>query len=484
MTKTGATMPPHNIFFFAGLFFLFGVFLAGIHAGFFIIIFCFALFLLFFFISKIFKERKYRLLSFLSLCIILGGFYFGVFDLRDERIKNSISFGGEIEFFGTVSSNPSVNEGVQDFFVSVEEPFKSGITVKTRSLPQYNYGEKLVINGVIEKPFPSEYADYLEKDRIFGIVRYPEITLVSDGKESIRGYLFEFRNKISDSLKSVIPSEEAGFLSGLVLGERTGFSEDFKEAMKKSGTTHLVALSGYNITILVWVVLSLFAVFFRRKTAFFLTIPVIFGFVIMTGADASVVRAGIMGILALFAGEFGQKNDPRNIILFSALVMVLLNPKVLVFDVGFQLSFLALLGIIYISPVIKEKILFFGTSGFFSWKENLITTASAQLAVAPILIAQFSSFSFTSLVSNTIILEFIPITMGLGFLTAFFGFFSFHLSLMSGWIVLIFLKLEIFIIYLFGEIAIEFSPNLGIYGAIFYYSLILLLVLKMKKKHD
>ena len=108
--------------------------------------------------------------------------------------------------------------------------------------------------------------------------------------------------------------------------------------MSQSGTTHLVALSGYNITVIAIAVSTLLSYFLRRRIVFWLSILTIIAFVLMTGAEASVVRAAIMGGIILLAKQIGRIHSMRNAIVFAALLMVLFNPKILRFDIGFQLS--------------------------------------------------------------------------------------------------------------------------------------------------
>ncbi|MDI6733914.1 MAG: ComEC/Rec2 family competence protein [Patescibacteria group bacterium] len=270
--------------------------------------------------------------------------------------------------------------------------------MKASLYPRFEYGDNLKINGLIQKPSTAEYAGYLEKEKISGVVSFSEINILSRHNGSVlKEKLFKIKNTISESFQKFLNVKEAAFLNGLTLGGTSGLSDDFKRAMSLSGTTHLVALSGYNITILVWITMGIFIYFLPRRLSFILTFIAIFAFVAMTGAESSVVRAGIMGMLILLAREVGRIYDFRNAIILAALVMVLINPKVLVFDIGFELSFLALLGIVYLRPTLIKIFKIKEDISFLSWRDNLLTTASAQLAVAPILIANFGNFSLTSL---------------------------------------------------------------------------------------
>lgn len=267
----------------------------------------------------------------------------------------------------------------------------------------------------------------------------------------IGNFLKTFKYKLEANVERALDSEQAAFLNGLILGERGRFSESFRGALRLSGTTHLVALSGYNIAIVIWALSSVFKRFFGEKSIFFLTVIGILSFVIMTGGEASVVRAAIMAGLVLLAEKIKRPYSGQNALAAAALVMTMANPKVIMFDWGFQLSFAAVIGLMYIRP--KMKKLFKGEPGFLAWRENLINTSSAQLAVLPILIWHFGFISPLSLIANVLVLEAIPLTMLIGFLIAFTGFFSYWLSLIFGWGASVLLSYEIFIIEFFAKLS-------------------------------
>ncbi len=257
------------------------------------------------------------------------------------------------------------------------------------------------------------------------------------------------KNGIIHSFQRVLSPLSSALLSGIVLGERSEFPRHFREAMIKSGTVHLTALSGYNINLVGLGALAAFNYFLSKRLSLFLGSLAIIGFVLMTGASASAVRAGIMGLVLFFAEERGGSYDLRNVIIFTALAMVLFNPRLLYFDVSFQLSFAAFLGIIYLKPVL-ERILKLQNKGFLAWRENLAANLSAQLAVAPLIIHYFGRFEWVSVFSNLLILPVVPVTMALGALVAASSFF-YPLSLVFGWLAELVLNYQIFIINLFGS---------------------------------
>ncbi len=471
-------MPSYDIFFFGALFFLIGVFLASFGTGFWILVITFAALAVFVFRGSwhrrtrgIVKDTTYFFwLAGLLIFIVIGAVYYS---WDDGRFRESvrIQFDKKISFSGVVVSNPVLKSSSQDFKLRLSPPFSGNILVKTSRYPEFRYGDEVKIEGKINEPYSKSYSRYLAKERISGVVTFAKVQKLSSGKGSrIKSFLFSVKNRMTESFQTVLPPQESALLAGLTLGERGEFSKDFKEAMSKSGTTHIVALSGYNITIIVWAVMGLFLWFsVRRRLAFIFTILVIGGFVVMTGAEASVVRAAIMGILVMLAREVGRLYDFRNVIILAGLMMVLDNPKVLVFDIGFQLSFLALLGIIYLKPAIMKFFRISEEKGFLSWRDNLLTTASAQFTVAPLLIANFGNFSLTSLIANVVILELIPVTMGLGFIVAGLSFISYYASFILSWLAQILLKFEILVIEFFAKVSIPFGPTAGFLSFLVYY---------------
>lgn len=475
-------MSLYNIFFFGALFFLIGVFLASVQAGIFIILGT-AIIALTLFLSYLASQNRFvKALSFLSLITILGAFYYNIYNVYGGS-KQSLVFGRAVSFVGVVSNNPSIKNNVSEAKFYIKEPFYGNVLLKLSRISRIQYGDMIRVRGVIEKPEPEGFARYLEKEGMYGVVKFPEIEFVSSGNGSrIKELLFSVRNSAISSFQRVLPPKESAFLSGLTFGGRSDFTKEFEEEMKLSGTTHLVALSGYNITILVLSVVGMFAYVFSRRLSHFLAFVVVIGFVVMTGAEASVVRAAIMAMLLAVAGGLGRSRDMRNLFALTALVMVLANPKILVFDVGFQLSFLALIGIVYVKPALLKIFRFSTKPGFLSWRDNFLTTLSAQITVIPLLVSQFGYFSISSLAANVLILELIPITMGFGFAIAFASFLSGSIAAMLAWIVWVLLRTEVIIIKFFAKLSIPFGFTAGIALAVCVYTVLAFFIWHGRRK--
>lgn len=402
------------------------------------------------------------------LAVIFGGYgYFNYFNELQNKIN--IVYGEGLDFVGTIASEPVNSTKSQWFDLRLQKPLEGRVRVYTGLYPEYFYGQTLSLYGEVQKSTSGN----------LNIVSFPKIS-VKENQESasLKSVLFSFRQKIVDKFTKVLPSEESALVAGLTLGARESFSPDFKNALSQSGTTHIVALSGYNISLIGIAISILLGSLVSRAKAFYLSVIAIILFVVMTGAEASAIRAAIMGIIVLVAERSGRMYNFRNALVITAAIMVLFDPALLVFGVGFQLSFGALLGIVYIMPAI-EKIFSIKEGGdFLGWKANGLTTLSAQLAVAPILLANFGQFNLLSIVANIFILEAVPVTMILGFLSGAAGFFSYPLSLMIAWLILPLLKYQIFIINSFSKLHVSFYvPSLSLWLAVIYYGLITAAVL-------
>ncbi len=482
-------MPPDNVLFFGALFFLIGVFLSsvGFNASIVLIVAAVEVVLLILWLlgeevtvaRQRFTPRTFLWLSGLALLVLVGALYYTWDNIRFQSAR--VPFVETTTFTGIIIDDPTPRGTAQEVVVELEPPYSGRVLLKVPRYPELRYGDRLAVTGTVEAPFPDGYARYLAKERVSGIATYPEVEVTGHGGGALlKTKLFDLKHRVIGVFQRVLPAREAALLSGLTVGERSEFTQEFREAMQRSGTTHLVALSGYNITIVAWAAMGLLLYFLSRRLAFLGAVLVIAGFVAMTGAEASVVRAAVMGFLVLLSREIGRTYDFRNAITLAALLMVFANPKVLAFDIGFQLSFLALLGIVYLRPAIARLLRLSEEPGFLSWRDNLLTTASAQLAVAPVVITQFGGFSPTSLLANVLVLEPVPLTMGLGFVTGALGLVSYHASLVTGWLAWVLLRFEILVIEFFARISIPIGVTMSWVVLTAYYLLLVAFVIYVR----
>ena len=339
----------------------------------------------------------------------------------------------EMIFRGYVSGEGNISSQTIQFDLKVKEIvlpdrvlfLDEKTRVTARMAVPYQIGDKVEIKGAVSRPHnfqeDFDYAKYLERSGIRTVILFPEISKTDNLKISVLDKLAlgfkraaaSVRNYFERSVSSAMPEPNASFVNGILLGSRQNIPADLREDFNKTGTSHMLAISGYNIMIIGDSLLAFLVFFVRRRNAFWVSVAAISGFTIMTGASASVVRAAIMGLLLLFAQGYGRIYDARNSIVFAGALMVFLDPSVLVFDIGFQLSFLAVLGLLYLYPFLKNK--FKKVNSMFGMKDAFLTTISAQAFVGIPVILYFGRFSWTFLPANILVLPFVPFAMLAGF---------------------------------------------------------------------
>lgn len=340
---------------------------------------------------------------------------------------------------GYVSEQPVINGQTTQFNFKAKEiilpdrilPVSEITKITIRGAAFYKIGDTLEIKGPISRPKNLEedfdYAKYLKRSGINTVISFPtvleterlKIGLITRLAIGFQKKVAAVKNYFEEAVNSSIVEPNASYVNGILLGSRQNIPDNLREAFNKTGTTHILAISGYNIMIISWAVLMGLIFFFKRRTAFWISVVVIILFVILTGASASVVRAAIMGLLFSFAHGYGRLYNQRNSIILAGGIMIYYNPFTLVFDIGFQLSFASVLGLIYLYPLINQK--FNKIPELGGLKEILFMTLSAQIAVAPLLIYYFGGFSPISLPTNMLILPFVPVAMLFGFLAGIGG---------------------------------------------------------------
>ncbi len=208
---------------------------------------------------------------------------------------------------------------------------------------------------------------------------------------------------LTNLINQLLPEPHAGLLSGILFGTKATLEPALKVSLIRSGTLHIVALSGMNITILSSLTATTLLRVFSRKTTNLLTIFIIIGFVSFVGLSASVIRAALMGSLSLLSSCYGRQKSALFLLILTGVVMIILNSSYLT-DVSFQLSFLATLGLVLFSRSQNTHTTVGGWKAIFEFiYDDFRTTLSAQVFTIPIFIFQFHRLSILSPVSNILI---------------------------------------------------------------------------------
>lgn len=290
--------------------------------------------------------------------------------------------------------------------------------------PVFQYGDEVQIRGVLMLPeeFSGfDYPAYLAKDQIYALMYYPQMELLSSGKgNAIKQFLFLLKQKFEQSIERILPEPHAAFLKGILLGSRAGIPEWLLHAFQTTGVTHIIALSGFNITIIAdGLSRVLRGLSVSPRGTFWISFGSIALFTLMVGASPSIVRASVMGILVLLAAKEGRQYQGPNVLTFAGAMMILHNPAILRFDVAFQLSFLATAGLLFVAPRLESRFRFLPRQ--FGFRNTMATTIAAQIMVVPLLVYYFGGVSLVSPISNVLILSLMPLTMFFGFLGGLAG---------------------------------------------------------------
>jgi len=347
------------------------------------------------------------------------------FNIVNDKLSK-FNDAGEITLAGTVINEPKLKDNSQSLKVKVDE-YKDMILVTVKRYPEYKYLDQVELIGELETPMETEdfsYKNYLLKDHIYSVMYFPKINKIGLANKNVlsTGYssVLWLKEKMRQSIRSSFLPPQSSLLEGVLLGDKSAISQDVKDDFRNTGLSHIIAVSGLHIVILSSIIMYILLMLgLWRNQAFYGAIIFILIYVVLVGALASAVRAGIMGAIYLLGQKLGRQSMSSRTIVLAGALMLLFNPLLLMHDVGFQLSFLAVLGIILLDPIIKTLI------AFPAKNENILSlftvTLSAQIFTLPIIIYNFGSISLVSLLTNILILPVIPGVMLFGFLSAVAG---------------------------------------------------------------
>jgi len=442
-----------------------------------------------------------------SFMVTLGIFFFGCGILRTDFAemgfsKNVLnnSIGQRAVFEGVVVTEPDVRENnvritVETLGIQKSETLfrvHERILVTIPLYPRYKYGDKLSLNGVLNKPENFEtdlgrefdYVGYLKKEGIKYQMFLPKITFIEGGQGNVvKAKLFDIKNAFLSKLADVLPEPYSALTGGLTVGAKQSLGKKLLGDFQTTGVIHVVVLSGYNVTIVVAALMSIFS-FLPVVLKLGMGILGILFFTIMTGAGATVVRASIMATLIVVGRALGRDVNLFRLLAIAAFFMILQNPYIVVFDPSFQLSFMATLGLFLVTPLFEKRLAFVPEK--FGLREVMTATIATQIFVLPLLIYMTGKISLVALVVNLLVLLPIPLTMLLGFLAGIFGFISRTLSFIFAFVAYIFLWYEIAVVEFFAKIpfASVAVTSLPLYFVFLWYGVYGYVLWKWYKKHS
>ncbi len=407
------------------------------------------------------KYKKFNILITIFIIVtIVIRFYLVNHNDRDMLVAKYS--GQNVEIIGTIIHEPIVKDFNKTFIMSTQiidgEYVKTNIKVQTDRYIDYEYGQKIKLIGKVSVPidFKSSggrvffYTNFLLKDGIYFEMKKPKIEIIdTEINSQIISSLFKIKQNFLSNIKNVLGEPHAALAGGLVVGEKSALGSDLIDDFRKTGLIHIVVLSGYNITIIADSIRRMLIVF-PRNIGICIGGCGIIAFGILVGGGATVVRSCIMAIIASSASLFRKDYNVGRALFIAGALMLIENPLILFYDPSFQLSFLATLGLIFLSPPIETKLRFITEK--WGIRRLISSTLATQIFVSPYLLYLMGQLSVIGIISNILVLPIIPITMLSVFLTGFFGFFSHFISEITGYISHILLSYELFIVRFFARI--------------------------------
>ncbi len=461
------SLHPADVAFGAAFSFLAGLFAAGAGWPLYVV---FAVALLAAAATVARERRLARECALFLAALVAGALYYHAF-FAVAAARTNIPIGKPLVFSAVIVDEPQAGERSLMLTAAAAPPLRGIFTLFAPLGADLAYGDLVEVRGTISAP---------DRPGAAPVMFSPQIAFVAAHRGFfLREWMLRLKAAILARFREALPEDEAALLGGITFGSRASFAPALKNAMALSGTTHLVAVSGYNITIVIAAAGALFGRLLPRRATFAAAAALLALFMLMVGGQASAVRAAIMGFIALAGREMGEAASMRNLITFTAAAMALGDPSILTANAGFLLSFASLLGIVYLGPPLRKLLRYDrgDGAGLLGWKESAATTLAAQLAVMPVLLRTFGQFSLAAIFANTLVLATVPLTMALGALLAALGFLSRALAFFAAQLAGLFLGYQLSVIRLFAALAVPLPFHFGsAFFVAFYYFLLAIFI--------
>ena len=387
-----------------------------------------------------YKRKEFIVLILILLSLLLGGYRYS-FVFRELK-NTAIIEEARIEINARIIAEPILKESYQRIVIPK-------IVIYTDRYPRYNYGDIINIKGTV-KPF----ADFRSYSSIIvsGRMSNPSIELISPAKFSLRKVSLLIKNKIVSSLQKIISEPQSSLLVSLMFGAKNNLTSVLEEQIRKCGLSHVIVASGLHLSIITKALSGFLDILCMSNSLnFIFSFLFILSFAFMAGLTPSIIRAAIMAFLLILSRFNFRLYNSFNALLLAAVIMIWLNPMILFWDLGFQLSFLATTGIIFLYPLWKENS--FWQQDWFNQKgkiirETLLSTFSALTFVIPWIIFKTDAFSLVSPITNLLILPFVPSIMMGGIIVAISSLLFYPFGLFFGAL------LNFILVYFLGVISL------------------------------
>jgi competence protein ComEC len=391
--------------------------------------------------------------------------------LKDNHIGHYVD-SGYVEITGIITRDTDVRDKHVNLIIAPETlrqdettiPVKGLILAQAPRYGDYAYGDRVTVAGQLLTPPEFDdfsYRDYLAQRGIYAIIPNAQVEVIEhDQGQPWFSFMYGLKHRAQRTIDRLLPSPQAPLLSGILLGVESGISDDVREAFNRTGTTHIIAISGANIIVVIRVLMGLLKPGLGQRRAGWVTLAGVGFYTLFVGADPAVVRAAIMGSLALLAAQWGRRTYGLTSLAFAIWLMTAWNPLTL-WDIGFQLSVAATAGLVLFADDftrILENALKRGFSQdtarqVTQWlAEPVVVSLAAQITTTPLILLYFGRLSIISLLANVLIVPVQAYIMTLGWVAVLLGMIWPLLGEPLAWIVWIPLSFTLGIVRSLGKL--------------------------------
>lgn len=391
--------------------------------------------------------------------------------------------GQQVKFTTTLFTEPYIVGRFQRISVNGEGGGRIFITIP--QYPQFHYGDSVRVTGPVKAMrlhgASSLKEKVLAREKLVWTMQFPKVEAIKKQENILLAVTQRIRQRVVALFEKTLPPRSSALLLGIVFGIKQNTDKDFNNKLRIAGVLHVIAASGMNVTLVGGFLSSFFMIFFKRQVALIASILGIIFYAFLAGLEPSIIRASIMGIMVFSSQIVGRQTLAIYTLLLAGFLMLFISPPI-ISDVGFQLSFLSTLGILYIKPLIDKPFYIISTTRKLL-ESDVTTTLAAQLATLPILLSNFGQYSFFSIVVNGLVLWTIPTMMILGGLGGIAGFVFEPLGQLFLYLCLPFIWYFEKIVSLFGSSGVAISiSEFPLPFMIGYYCLLASLIVFLSKK--
>ena len=374
-------------------------------------------------------RKKFFVPALLAAAFFCGFWRLALANNASQAQSALLAKGQEIALTGVISGEPDQRQTHSQYTLGdlrlpqTKQTLPGKILVFADTYPLYQYGDQVLVSGLLAKPEPVggfAYDRFLRRHGIWGLMYYPRLELAAIGQGVwFWEKIFSAKNRFRQAINIGLSGEAADLARAMLLGDKREIGAGLRTDLSRTGLSHLAAISGLHISLVATLAMSfLLALGCPRRWSFYSVTALLFFYILLVGLPASALRAGLMGFLALWASYLGRFGKLTNSLVLAAALLLMANPWLLRDDIGFQLSFSATLGLAWFYPLGRAAWQKLAAGRYFvrvrlakAATEAALVTLSAQTLAGPLVVHYFGILSLIAPLANVLVLWTLPFLM-------------------------------------------------------------------------